>query len=407
MYREIGMTDNHTTDDNRPPAASGMSPARESVDRSLLSTFLSVLKRQTDASAICLWLRDDEGMRLRVADPGDLPVGELLPFPGGAIGDAAKEGVLRFVLTPSDDLDFSLLSLLEDRLRSSAVAVFPVGDGYPPRPASLSLHLPRLPRDPAASLFEWARWAKVIGLMLPDKTPERDRWAPTGGDILHRLDDLHLVTGGLARRVNERLSTILPSLERAIRLLDEDDPALRFLRYVDEGLDRTSGLLTRLLTFSGDGPLIAESVSIGECVAETVRRLDPERSHGVRLTASIPTRLPFLVADRIQVIAALMEVVRNALEAAPEGTEVTIAIEQEEDGLSVTVTDEGLGMTDDVLRQAVIPFFSTRRPGDHPGLGLSTVEGCVRRHGGSLSLTSQRGTGTRARLWFPLQIRVP
>jgi len=401
------MSDNHTTDENRPPATTGESPTRETVDRSLLPEFLAVLKRQAGATAICLWLRDEEGMRLQTTDPGDLPVGGLLPFPGGAIGEAARDGVLRFVRVPSDDLDLSPIPLLEDRLRSSAVAVIPIGGEDASRPAALSLHLPRLPRDPAASLFEWARWASVIDRMLPGETAAGGGTIPMGGEIHHRLDDLHLVTGGLARRVNEQLSTVLPSLERAIRLLDRDEPALRFLRYVDEGLNRTSGLLSRLLTFGGDAPLIAESVSMGDCVAEAVRRLEPERSHGVRLTASIPTRLPLFVADRIQVIAALMEVVRNALEAAPEGTEVTIAIEPEDDGLTVTVTDEGLGMTDEILRQAVIPFFSTRRPGEHPGIGLSMVEGCVRRHGGSLSLTSRRGTGTRARLWFPLQIQVP
>jgi len=391
----------------RRPVTTGERPARGAADRVLLKALLATLKRQAGASAICLWQKEEGGMRLSVSDPADLPVGELLPSPGGAIEEAAEEGVIRFIRTPSGDLDIHSVPLLEDRLRSAGVAVIPIGEGEPPLPASLCLHLPRIPADPSSTLFEWARWARLINLMLPADAPAGPPSLYADGEILHHLSDLHLVTAGLAQRVNERLSTVLPALERAIRLLDEEEPALRFLRYVEEGFNRTSGLLSRLLTFAEDAPLIAESVSMGDCAAEALRRLEPERSHSVRLTASIPTRLPLFVADRVQVIAVLMEVIRNGLEATPDGTEVTIEIEPEDDGISVTVTDEGIGMTDEVLRQAMLPFFSTKRPGEHPGLGLSMAEGCIRRHGGSLSLSSHRGGGTKVRLWFPLQIRVP
>ncbi|MFC1629549.1 sensor histidine kinase, partial [Gemmatimonadota bacterium] len=297
--------------------------------------------------------------------------------------------------------------LLEDRLRSACVAVIPLGEGDPPLAASLCLHLPRIPADPSSLLFEWARWARLLDLMLPAGTSTESLPPWMEGEILHHISDLHLVTAGLASRVNERLSTVLPALERAIRLLDDEEPSLRFLRYVEEGLNRTSGLLSRLLTFASDAPLIAESVSMGDCTAEALRRLEPERSLAVRLTASIPTHLPLLIADRVQVIATLMEVIRNGLEAAPEGTGVAIEVEPEDDGISVSVTDEGVGMTDEVLRQAMLPFFSTKRRGEHPGLGLAMAEGCVRRHGGSITLSSLRGSGTKVRLWFPLQIQVP
>ncbi|MFC1499502.1 sensor histidine kinase [Candidatus Zixiibacteriota bacterium] len=391
----------------RPTAATGERAAGGSSDTLLFQTLLATLKRQAAAAAICLWYREDEGMRLIASVPADLPIGVLLPLPGGVIGRAAEEGVIRFVRTPSVDLDIHPISLLEDRLRSAGVAVIPIGEGDPPLAASLSLHLPTIPTDPSSSLFEWARWARLLDLMLPAITPAASLPPWAEGERLHHLADLHLVAGGLAHRVNERLSAVLPALERAMRLLDDAEPSLRFLRYVEEGLNRTSGLLARLLTFSGDAPLVAESVSMGDCAAEALRRLEPERSHGVRLTASIPTHLPLFIADRVQVIAALMEVIRNSLEAAPEGTEVTIAVEPEDDGISVSVTDEGVGMTGEILRQAILPFFSTKRQGEHPGLGLSMAEGCVRRHGGSLTLSSHQGSGTKVRLWFPLQIQVP
>jgi signal transduction histidine kinase len=207
--------------------------------------------------------------------------------------------------------------------------------------------------------------------------------------------------------MHERLSSVLPSLHRAIGLTGETDPSLRFLRHVEEGLDRTFHLLARLAAFSGESPLIVETVSVADCAAEAVRRLEAERPAGVSLTASIPRELPPIAADRVQLTAALMEVTRNALEAAPEGTGVGLELVVEDDGITITVHDEGAGMTAEVLEQAIYPFFSTRHPSRHAGLGLSTVQGCVDRHGGTLAISSGPGEGTRVRMWFPVSLRSP
>ncbi len=377
----------------------------------LLPGYLSTLRRHAGASAACLWIRADGGMRLHAADPCDLPLGEVLPVPGGAIAETADDGVLRFVTDPSQNRGFHQIPLLEDRIRSAAVAILPVGRDRPPLPAVVCLHLSQIPDDPTHYLFEWVRWTHLLDLFLPaaagnDIAAQISGPHPPAGPLGQNLS-LQAISGGLARRINERLSTVLPALQQARRLLREEDPALRFLQYVEEGLDRTQGLLAKLQAYAGNGPLIAETVSVADCAAEAVRRLEPQRPAQVRLTASIPAGLPTIVADRVQVVAAIMEVVCNGLEAAPDGTGVKLKVEQEGEGILITVTDEGVGMTQEVLEQATQPFFSSKHPAEHPGLGLSTTQGCIYRHGGRLTLSSQVGTGTRVAMWFPLQAHPP
>jgi len=347
-------------------------------------------------------------MRLYAADPGDLPLGEVLPTPGGTITEAADDGVLRLVPDPSNSEGLHQIPLMEDRIRSAAVALLPVGNGSPPLPGVVSLHLPLIPEDATQRLFEWARWSHLVDAFLPaDASGDTSASAPAQSIHSNHLGGLKMVAGGLARRVNERLSTVVAALEQTRKLLGNEDPALRFLRYVEEGLDRTTELLAKLLAYGSNEALIAETVSLADCSAEAVRRLEPERPPQVRLTAVIPTGLSTIVADRVQVIAAIMEVVRNALEATPNGTEVTLELEQEEDGILIMVNDEGVGMTQEVLERATQPFFSSKHPEDHLGLGLSTTQGCIHRYGGHMSLSSRVGAGTRVKMWFPFQAHPP
>lgn len=350
-------------------------------------------------------------MRLYSADPGDLPLGEVLPAPGGAIAETADDGALRFITDPSRHPGLYQVPLLEDRVRSAAVAILPVGRDRPPLPAAVSLHLAEIPDDHTQKLFDWVRWTRFLDLLLPAAWGEVSRQrAPTpdssNGIGIHPLS-LQTISGGLARRINERLSTTLPALEQARRLLKNEDPALRFLQYVEEGLDRTKDLLAKLQAYAGDGPLIAETISVSDCAMEAIRRLEHLRPSRVKLIGSIPAGLPTIVADRVQIVAAIMEVVRNGLEVAPEGTEVQIKVERDEEGVVITVTDEGVGMTREVMERATEPFFSTRHPADHPGLGLSTAQGCIHRHGGRLTLSSQVGAGSKVTMWFPFQATPP
>jgi len=372
---------------------------------------LSALRRDAGAEATCLWRRVEAGMRLDAASPADLPCGEIIKTPGGILGEVADSGAMRLFGPGSGSLQGDAIPLLGERLPAGPTALLPLSGAGIPAAALVSMHWTHLPYGAEDRLFAWSRWARLLETLPAAPVPPARVGSPSpaaeGGGWPAAGESLPFAAGALARRMRERLSAVLPSLHRAIGLTDESAPALRFLLYVEEGLDRTFHLLARLAAFSGSAPLLVETMSLADCAAETIRRLEPERPSGVRLTAEIPRGLPAIVADRVQVTDALIEVTRNALEAAPDGTAVSVECAAEPDGITVTIRDEGPGMTAEVLERAVHPFYSTRHPSRHAGLGLATVQGCVDRHGGTLSISSGVGQGTRVRIWFPVRPEPP
>jgi signal transduction histidine kinase len=386
----------------------GIRPPDEWKPSGLLHRLLETLRRHSGAEAACLWVESDGGLRLFAADPPDLPLGEVVPHPGPLIAGVMEDGAIHLVSPSGEDASLPSLPLLHDRLRSEAVAVLPAGGEHDRLPAAICLYLPRIPADPAPLLFEWSRWAALVGEILPDVIERNDRSdLESAGRTGLQPEGVREVAGGLARQVGVRLATILPALEQAGSLLDRDDPAQRFLLHVREGIDRTSDMMAHLLACADDEPIIAESVSVADCVAEAVRRLESERPPQVGLTATLPAGLPLVVADRVQVIAAFVEVVRNALEASPTSCAVSVEVTREERSIRITVEDEGPGMQSAVLARAVRPFFSTKRVAEHPGLGLTMAEGIIRRHGGRMAISSRLGGGTSVRMWIPVQARPP
>ncbi len=413
----------------------------------LLSRMLAALRRHARADAVCLWaaVPGTGTLHLFASDPPDLPLGEKLPTAAGLLLETCSEGALRWVTEPAARDDFEHPPLMMDRLRPRAVALIPVGSSGEGAAAVAVVYLSAPPGDPGPLLFEWARWAGLLDVFLPgggregaavvagvEGGPAAAEEAEEGLQAAGRVETARLPTpreeaeeeaattasrppdhalqqaaAGLARRVRERLASVLPSLQQAGDELDSDHPADRFLRYALEGMDRTSEFLTRVLAFADDGPLMVETVSMTDCVAEAIRTAPTGESQGVKVRGVLPQGLPLVLADRVQVVAAVSEIVRNAVEAAPGGTEVVVELEEAEGGIRVTVADEGVGMDAATVRRAVRPFFSTKRPDRHAGLGLAAARGIVHRHGGELFISSRPGAGTRVRLRFPLQASPP
>lgn len=92
----------------------------------------------------------------------------------------------------------------------------------------------------------------------------------------------------------------------------------------------------------------------------------------------------------------------NAVQAMPEGGRLTIQTEVCEGQILLIVEDTGIGMSDKVLKQIFIPFFTTKEVGQGTGLSLPVVHGIVTSHGGSIKVKSKVGQGTRFEIRLPV-----
>jgi two-component system cell cycle sensor histidine kinase/response regulator CckA len=126
----------------------------------------------------------------------------------------------------------------------------------------------------------------------------------------------------------------------------------------------------------------------------------------VRVEISGGTDLAPIAVDRGQLEQVILNLAVNAQDAMPSGGTLTIGAANVDSGTDgrfvvITVTDSGIGMTEQVRQQLFEPFFTTKEPGKGTGLGLATVHGIVAQSGGSVRVFSELGHGSRFEVWFP------
>ena len=114
--------------------------------------------------------------------------------------------------------------------------------------------------------------------------------------------------------------------------------------------------------------------------------------------------LPPVHADAEQLWEALLNLIRNAVDAMPSGGNLTIATKRNGTTALVSVSDNGRGMTEEEARNLFIPFFTTKTDGT--GLGLAHTQQIVNEHGGRIDWTTKRGEGSTFTIQLPLEIGV-
>lgn len=117
--------------------------------------------------------------------------------------------------------------------------------------------------------------------------------------------------------------------------------------------------------------------------------------------ASDLLEIPSVMGDAPNIREALVNLIINAVDAMPEGGTITLSTYTEGNCAVLSVGDTGLGMTEEVRRRCLDPFFTTK--GSHgTGMGLSMVYGIIQRHGGTMDIKSELGNGTTFIMRFPI-----
>ena len=120
-----------------------------------------------------------------------------------------------------------------------------------------------------------------------------------------------------------------------------------------------------------------------------------------RLSFEIDDDLPTVLIDAALFEQSILNLCLNAAAALPAGGTIVIGCSRGDAGVSVSVTDNGIGMTPEAIDKAFEPYFTTRDAEGGAGLGLAVVYGFVRQSGGDARITSLPGKGTVVELFFP------
>ncbi|MCQ4321726.1 hybrid sensor histidine kinase/response regulator [Stutzerimonas stutzeri] len=233
-----------------------------------------------------------------------------------------------------------------------------------------------------------------------------------------KMESLGRLTGGIAHDFNNLLMAVLGGLEIVRRRVDDDPRIVPLLDNAIQGAQRGISLSQRMLAFARRQELHLELVDVSALVRGMADLLRQSLGPRIEIEMRFPLSLKPILADPHQVELALLNLAVNARDAMPDGGTVTLSASEHRfdtkagplesgDYVCLALTDEGTGMDEMTLEQAMEPFFTTKGVGKGTGLGLSMVHGLAAQSGGRLLLKSEKGRGTTAELWLPLAVNLP
>jgi PAS domain S-box-containing protein len=223
-----------------------------------------------------------------------------------------------------------------------------------------------------------------------------------------RFDAVGQLAAGVAHNFNNLLAALVPALELTARRSPENAPLLLDLLGASQ---RAAEVVRQLTAFAGGAPRGPERVTDAAELARRVAQLSRAVLDRAIVVDVVAPDAPVLVqVDGGELEQALMNLVLNARDALADviadGRAARIRIEvapmpAPDERVRVRVTDTGAGMTDEVRRRAIEPFFTTKPPGRGTGVGLSSVYAMVAARGGDLEIDSVLGVGTTIDIIVP------
>ncbi len=211
--------------------------------------------------------------------------------------------------------------------------------------------------------------------------------------------------GRMAAHVTHEVRNPLSSIGLNVEMLEDElapdaEEARNLISEIQKEIDRLTALTEEYLRLARLPTPRLEPDDVGELahsVAEFVRR--EMESSGVELDTRIIEPLPRVAIDEPQLRQGLLNLLRNAREAMPEGGALRFLVEPHEGGVRLRVEDEGEGVTPDIREKIFDMFYTTKVRGS--GLGLPLTQQIVVAHGGRIRCEPGEGGGTAFEIWLP------
>ncbi|NOZ93595.1 MAG: PAS domain S-box protein [Acidobacteria bacterium] len=235
---------------------------------------------------------------------------------------------------------------------------------------------------------------------------------------VEKMEAIGQLTSGIAHDFNNLLMAVRGAVEQLKETADQGPPSWsENLNVIDNATSRATAMTRRLLAFARRQVIEPTPLDLNELLERflpTARRIMPEN---IDIDHIPGAALGSVLADSVQIEQILMNLLVNGRDAMPEGGRITVETEnvvvngeflashpwaQAGRYVLLTVSDTGHGMDENTLSHVFEPFFSTKKAGAGTGLGLATVYGIVKQHGGMVHLYSELNRGTTVKIYLPI-----
>lgn len=233
-----------------------------------------------------------------------------------------------------------------------------------------------------------------------------------------RLESLGVLASGIAHDLNNVLTPILAVSQLLQSQQTQADPrSQEMLKVLENSAKRGANLVKQILTFTRGNGGDRQSLSVLPLLQEVIKVIKQTFPKTIAVDAAIPEEdLGFVSVDATHLHQVLMNLCINARDAMPNGGLLKLTVEtclveppitsavldvQAGPYIVISVADTGTGIPTEIRDHIFDPFFTTKPPGQGTGLGLATVLGIIKDHGGFLQVLSEAGQGTEVRVCLP------
>ncbi len=234
-----------------------------------------------------------------------------------------------------------------------------------------------------------------------------------------KMESIGTLAGGIAHDFNNILTSLMGYASLMQINAGKDNPLRRYADQVVSASRKAADLTKSLLTFSRQQPVTLAPLDMNNAIKATKELLQRLLTEDIELRTSLTADDTVVMADKSQMDQIFFNLVTNARDAMPAGGTITIStsvaaidsafIDVHGFGkpgryVLISVRDSGEGMDEATQEKIFDPFFTTKELGKGTGLGLATVYGIMKQHGGYITVDSELNRGTTFRIYFPVAL---
>ncbi len=247
---------------------------------------------------------------------------------------------------------------------------------------------------------------KAIGVVVVGRDLSERRALEQHLYQTEKLAALGVMAGGIAHELRNPLSVSFSAAQFLLDPPDNPDFHQECVKKILEGIERSSMIIENLLRFAKPSSSSqAESINLVDLVRETVNVLTPQaKVLKINLAQKYAEPSVPIVGNANLLQQVIMNLVLNAFHAMPQGGDIHLTVQREEDMAMVSVRDAGCGIATSDMGRLFDPFFTTRPAGQGTGLGLSICHTIVKQHRGTLVVESNLGQGSLFIVRLPLTL---
>ena len=304
-----------------------------------------------------------------------------------------------------------LSDYLGDRERNVEKSFFEVLRTGEPR---IFDHLFHLAEKPIWLNIRFFRVEEGVGFVIDDITEVKTLEA----QILQmqKMESIGRLAGGIAHDFNNILGIILGYADLSLANLGRDDETFAYMEEIKKAAKKSTGLVRQLLTFARKQAVSPRRINLNETITGMLDMLRNLLEENIELHWQPEESLKFIAIDPVQVDQVLANLCLNARDAIESSGKITITtgnilLDEEScaslpdsspgEYVSLSVKDNGKGISEEIMPMIFEPFFTTKDVGKGTGLGLPTIYGIMKQNGGFIHVSSKPEKGSEFKLYFP------